>query len=163
MAEDVKSRLNPAIVVFSMNKMIMDRSGKSLAVLTAVCAAVLFHGCSGNRIQKAAETAENFAKAYYSADYGTAAQLCSAELEEMVLGTGAVIDSLPAAAQAEFMELSSGVQTYMGDVHAWTKDSVTVDFDILYPGEMEPIRTALTVVRNPEEDSWLVVYAQERM
>lgn len=141
----------------------MNRSGKLLAVLAALGAAVLFDGCSGNRTRMAAETAENFAKAYYSADYGTAARLCSAELEEMVLGTGTVIDSLPDAVQAEFMELSSGVQTYMGDVHAWTKDSVTVDFDILYPGEMEPIKTALTVVWSRETDSWLVVYAQERM
>lgn len=147
----------------SMDKRIMDRTGKSVALSVAVFATVLVYGCSGDRTRKATETAENFAKAYYSADYETAAGLCSAELEEMVLGTRAVIDSLPAAAQAEFMELSNGVQTYTGDVHVWTKDSVTVDFDILYPGEIEPVRTALTVVRNPEEDSWLVVYAQERM
>lgn len=140
----------------------MNRLGNISAVTAAVFAVTALSGCSGGT-QAARDVAESFAKAYYSADYETAAGLCSPELQEMVLGTGTVIDSLPAEAQAEFMELSQGMQAYTGEVHAWTKDSVTVDFDIIYPGEIEPIKTALTVVREPGADVWRVVYAQERM
>ena len=89
--------------------------------------------------------------------------MCCSELEKMVRETGVVVDCLPGAAQEEFMELSRGVQTYAVEVHEWSRDSVTVDFDIIYPGEIEPMKTALTVVREPEADVWKVVYAQERM
>lgn len=131
------------------------------AVLTGT--AVLFSGCAGGRTQDARALAEDFARAYYSADYAAAARMCSSELEQMVRETGSVVDSLPGAAQEEFMELSRGVQTYAVEVHEWSRDSVTVDFDIIYPGEIEPMKTALTVVREPEADVWKVVYAQERM
>lgn len=131
------------------------------AVLTGT--AVLLSGCAGGRTQDARALAEDFARAYYSADYAAAARMCSSELEQMVRETGSVVDSLPEAAQEEFMELSRGVQTYAVEVHEWSRDSVTVDFDIIYPGEIEPMKTALTVVREPEEDVWKVVYAQERM
>ena len=131
------------------------------AVLTGT--AVLLSGCAGGRTQDARALAEDFARAYYSADYAAAARMCSSELEQMVRETGSVVDSLPVAAQEEFMELSRGVQTYAVEVHEWSRDSVTVDFDIIYPGEIEPMKTALTVVREPEADVWKVVYAQERM
>lgn len=131
------------------------------AVLTGT--AVLLSGCTGGRTQDARALAEDFARAYYSADYAAAARMCSSELEQMVRETGSVVDSLPEAAQEEFMELSRGVQTYAVEVHEWSRDSVTVDFDIIYPGEIEPMKTALTVVREPEADVWKVVYAQERM
>lgn len=131
------------------------------AALTLIAA--LISGCAGSRTQDARALAEDFAKAYYSADYPTAAVMCSSELEQMVRETGSVVDSLPEAAQEEFLELSRGVQTYAVEVHEWSRDSVTVDFDIIYPGEIEPMKTALTVVRNPETDVWKVVYAQERM
>jgi len=131
------------------------------AVLTGT--AVLLSGCAGGRTQDARALAEHFARAYYSADYAAAARMCSSELEQMVRETGSVVDSLPEAAQEEFMELSRGVQTYAVEVHEWSRDSVTVDFDIIYPGEIEPMKTALTVVREPEADVWKVVYAQERM
>lgn len=131
------------------------------AVLTGT--AVLLSGCAGGRTQDARALAEDFARAYYSADYAAAARMCSSELEQMVRETGSVVDSLPEAAQEEFMELSRGVQTYAVEVHEWSRDSVTVDFDIIYPGEIEPMKTALTVVREPEADVWKVVYAQERM
>lgn len=131
------------------------------AVLTGT--AVLLSGCAGGRTQDARALAEDFARAYYSADYAAAARMCSSELEKMVRETGSVVDSLPGAAQEEFMELSRGVQTYAVEVHEWSRDSVTVDFDIIYPGEIEPMKTALTVVREPEADVWKVVYAQERM
>lgn len=131
------------------------------AVLTGT--AVLLSGCAGGRTQDARALAEDFARAYYSADYAAAARMCSSELEQMVRETGSVVDSLPGAAQEEFMELSRGVQTYAVEVHEWSRDSVTVDFDIIYPGEIEPMKTALTVVREPEADVWKVVYAQERM
>ncbi len=131
------------------------------AALTLIAA--LISGCAGSRTQEARALAEDFAKAYYSADYPTAAGMCSRELEQMVRETGSVVDSLPEAAQEEFLELSRGVQTYAVEVHEWSRDSVTVDFDIIYPGEIEPMKTALTVVRNPETDVWKVVYAQERM
>lgn len=131
------------------------------AVLTGT--AVLLSGCAGGRTQDARALAEDFARAYYSADYAAAARMCSSELEQMVRETGSVVDSLPEAAQEEFLELSRGVQTYAVEVHEWSRDSVTVDFDIIYPGEIEPMKTALTVVRNPETDVWKVVYAQERM
>ena len=131
------------------------------AVLTGT--AVLLSGCAGGRTQDARVLAEDFARAYYSADYAAAARMCSSELEQMVRETGSVVDSLPGAAQEEFMELSRGVQTYAVEVHEWSRDSVTVDFDIIYPGEIEPMKTALTVVREPEADVWKVVYAQERM
>lgn len=135
------------------------------AMLTAVLTgtAVLLSGCAGGRTQDARALAEDFARAYYSADYAAAARMCSSELEQMVRETGSVVDSLPEAAQEEFMELSRGVQTYAVEVHEWSRDSVTVDFDIIYPGEIEPMKTALTVVREPEADVWKVVYAQERM
>lgn len=135
------------------------------AMLTAVLTgtAVLLSGCAGGRTQDARALAEDFARAYYSADYAAAARMCSSELEQMVRETGLVVDSLPEAAQEEFMELSRGVQTYAVEVHEWSRDSVTVDFDIIYPGEIEPMKTALTVVREPEADVWKVVYAQERM
>lgn len=141
----------------------MNRIGQSVAILAAVFAAALASGCSGNGKQAARETAENFAKAYYSADYVTAAGMCSPQLRDMVLETGTVIDSLPDAAKDEFMELSRGVQMHTVEVHEWTKDSVSVDFDIIYPGEIEPVKTALTVVRVSETGNWQVVYAQERM
>ena len=131
------------------------------AVLTGT--AVLLSGCAGGRTQDARALAEDFARAYYSADYAAAARMCSSELKQMVRETGSVVDSLPEAAQEEFMELSRGVQTYAVEVHEWSRDSVTVDFDIIYPGEIEPMKTALTVVREPEADVWKVVYAQERM
>lgn len=131
------------------------------AVLTGT--AVLLSGCAGGRTQDARALAEDFARAYYSADYAAAARMCSSELEQMVRETGSVVDSLSEAAQEEFMELSRGVQTYAVEVHEWSRDSVTVDFDIIYPGEIEPMKTALTVVREPEADVWKVVYAQERM
>ena len=131
------------------------------AVLTGT--AVLLSGCAGGRTQDARALAEDFARAYYSADYAAAARMCSSELEQMVREIGSVVDSLPGAAQEEFMELSHGVQTYAVEVHEWSRDSVTVDFDIIYPGEIEPMKTALTVVREPEADVWKVVYAQERM
>lgn len=131
------------------------------AVLTGT--AVLLSGCAGGRTQDARALAEDFARAYYSADYAAAARMCSSELEQMVRETDSVVDSLPEAAQEEFMELSRGVQTYAVEVHEWSRDSVTVDFDIIYPGEIEPMKTALTVVREPEADVWKVVYAQERM
>ena len=131
------------------------------AVLTGT--AVLLSGCAGGRTQDARALAEDFARAYYSADYAAAARMCSSELEQMVREIGSVVDSLPGAAQEEFMELSRGVQTYAVEVHEWSRDSVTVDFDIIYPGEIEPMKTALTVVREPEADVWKVVYAQERM
>lgn len=131
------------------------------AVLTGT--AVLLSGCAGGRTQDARALAEDFARAYYSADYAAAARMCSSELEQMVRETGSVVDSLPVAAQEEFMELSRGVQTYAVEVHEWSRDSVTVDFDIIYPGEIEPMKTALTVVREPEADVWKVFYAQERM
>ena len=88
--------------------------------------------------------------------------MCSPELEAMVRESGDLVDSLPDAVREEFMELSQGMHAYEGEVHVWTKDSVTVDFDILYPGELEPMKTSLTVVRSPREDVWQVVYAQER-
>lgn len=137
----------------------------STAMLAAVLTgtAVLLSGCAGGRTQDARALAEDFARAYYSADYAAAARMCSSELEQMVRETGSVVDSLPGAAQEEFMELSRGVQTYAVEVHEWSRDSVTVDFDIIYPGEIEPMKTALTVVREPEADVWKVVYAQERM
>ena len=131
------------------------------AVLTGT--AVLLSGCAGGRTQDARALAEDFARAYYSADYAAAARMCSSELEQMVRETGSVVDSLPGAAQEEFMELSRGVQIYAVEVHEWSRDSVTVDFDIIYPGEIEPMKTALTVVREPEADVWKVVYAQERI
>ena len=140
----------------------MNRLGNISAVAAAVFAVTALSGCSGGT-QAARDVAESFAMAYFSADYETAAGLCSPELPAMVLGTGTVIDCLPAEALAVVMELSQGMQAYTGEVHAWTKDSVTVDFDIIYPGEIEPIKTALTVVREPGADVWRVVYAQERM
>lgn len=132
----------------------------SAALLTA--GAAVLSGCSSGKVQDARALAENFAKAYYSADYQAAAAMCSAELRQMVIESGDIVDSLPDAAKAEFLELSHGMQAYTDGVHEWTKDSVTVDFDIIYPGEIEPMRTSLTVVRSPETDEWKVVYAQER-
>lgn len=141
----------------------MNRIGQFVAISAAVFAAAVTTGCTGNGKQAAREAAENFAKAYYSADYTTAAEMCSPQLKDMVLETGSMVDSLPDAAKDEFMELSRGVQMHTVEVHEWTKDSVSVDFDIIYPGEVEPVKTALTVVRASETGSWQVVYAQERM
>ena len=136
---------------------------KQILAAAAVLAVIPLHSCSGGRTQDARALAEDFARAYYSADYAAAARMCSSELEQMVREIGSVVDSLPGAAQEEFMELSRGVQTYAVEVHEWSRDSITVDFDIIYPGEIEPMKTALTVVREPEADVWKVVYAQERM
>ena len=133
-----------------------------LNVAAVVVMAVVVQGCGGGHVQDARDTAVRFANAYYSADYETAAGMCSPELEAMVRESGDLVDSLPDAVREEFMELSQGMHAYEGEVHAWSKDSVTVDFDILYPGELEPMKTSLTVVRNPREDVWQVVYAQER-
>ena len=119
-----------------------------MAVPAAVVSVALVTGCAGGRARDAQEVAERFVNAFYSADYET---------------TRTVIDSLPADAQAEFMELSRGMQAHTVEVHTWSKDSVSVDFDIIYPGEIEPMKTSLTVVRNPDSDVWSVVYAQERM
>ena len=141
----------------------MNKFRLLLAVPAAVVFVALVTGCAGGRARDAQEVAERFVNAFYSADYETAAAMCSPELEEMVRETRTVIDSLPADAQAEFMELSRGMQAHTVEVHTWSKDSVSVDFDIIYPGEIEPMKTSLTVVRNPDSDVWSVVYAQERM
>lgn len=141
----------------------MKRKGQFFTVMTAIFAAAVLQGCSGGSVKDARELAENFVNAFYSANYEAAAGMCSSELEQMVLDTRSVIDSLPPAAQAEFMELSNGMQAHTLEVHEWTRDSVTVDFDIIYPGEIEPMKTSLTVVWVPETDCWQVVYAQERM
>ena len=116
------------------------------AVLLIVGAAV-FSGCSGSRTQDARALAEDFARAYYSADYAAAARMCSSELEQMVREIGSVVDSLPGAAQEEFMELSRGVQTYAVEVHEWPRDSATVDFVITSHGECDPLTTAPNVGR----------------
>lgn len=140
----------------------MNRTRQILKIAAVVAAAVMAQGCGGGSVQDARKVAADFANAYYSADYETAAGMCSPELEAMVRESGDLVDSLPDAVRAEFMELSQGMHAYEGEVHVWTKDSVTVDFDILYPGELEPMKTSLTVVRSPREDVWQVVYAQER-
>ena len=140
----------------------MDRTVRFLTVAAFVFAVTVIPGCSGGRAQEARDVAESFADAFYSADYETAAGLCSPELVQMIEESGAVVDSLPGDVREEFMELSRGVQTYTGDVHVWSKDSVTVDFDIIYPGEIEPMKTSLTVVLRPDTGLWKVVYAQER-
>lgn len=140
----------------------MNRTRQILKIAAVVAAAVMAQGCGGGSVQDARKVAADFANAYYSADYETAAGLCSPELEAMVRESGGLIDSLPEPVRAEFMELSRGMNAYEGEVHAWARDSVTVDFDILYPGEMEPMKTSLTVVRTSEDGMWHVVYAQER-
>ena len=72
---------------------------KQILAAAAVLAVIPLHSCSGGRTQDARALAEDFARAYYSADYAAAARMCSSELEQMVREIGSVVDSLPGAAQ----------------------------------------------------------------
>ena len=70
--------------------------------------------------------AESFVKAYFAAEYDKAAEL-AAELEPQA-----------------------------GVVYELSRDSVMVDFDILVPDEIEPMRNSVLVVRNSETGVWSV-------
>lgn len=131
------------------------RKVSTVLLLAAVFAVA--QGCADRQFNQAVETADSFVKAYFAAEYDQAAALCGEELKEKVMESASQISSLPDTLKSAFMELASEMETYPGDVYDLGGDSVIVDFDILVPGEMEPMRNSVVLVRNRENKSWTVV------
>lgn len=138
----------------------MKRFRQILAV-TAVLAVIPLHSCSGSRSSEATGMADEFVNAYFSAGYEEAARLCSEDFAALVRESAAVIDSLPQAVREEFMELSAGMTAHVVEVHEFGRDSVVVDYDIIYPGEIEPMRSAVVVVRDSDAGTWAVTEVRE--
>ena len=63
---------------------------------------------------------------------------------------------LPDSLKSAFLELAAELEPQAGEVYELSRDSVMVDFDILVPDEMEPMRNSVLVVRDPEAGTWSV-------
>ncbi len=134
-----------------MNKMIP--SGKIFTLV--LCSFVLF-SCSGHT-DEGVRIADDFIEAYTAADYDAAAVYCNNCVREAVQESAAMLDALEDHIRESFMELSSAMSVRKTSVFEHTKDSVTVDYDVLIPGEIEPLHNAVTVTYNPSSENWAVV------
>lgn len=126
-------------------------------ILITIILSGLLQGCAGNSTDKAVETADSFVKAYFSADYESAASLCGEDLKARVMESAAQIEALPDTLRSAFMELAAEMEPHAGEVYALGEDSVIVDFDILIPDEIEPMRNSVVLVRDRERKAWTVV------
>ncbi len=125
--------------------------------VAAVVAGVLsVQGCRGGRTGEAVNMAGRFVNAYFAADYDEAASLCGEELKAKVLESARQIGSLPDSLRSAFLELAEEMEPHTGDVYELGPDSVIVDFDILIPDEMEPMRNSVVVVRDRDARQWFV-------
>lgn len=123
----------------------------ALAVaLTAVQA------CADRHVKEAVNVADSFVKAYFAAEYDRAAEMCGEELRVKVEESARQIETLPDSLKSAFLELAAELEPQAGEVYELSRDSVMVDFDILVPDEMEPMRNSVLVVRNSETGVWSV-------
>ena len=119
-------------------------------------AAMLFQGCAGRHVDEAVDMADSFVKAYFAAEYEKAALMCGEDLRSKVEESARQIDALPDSLKTAFLELASELEPHSGEVYELGQDSVIVDFDILVPDEMEPMRNSVLMVRDPQTKSWSV-------
>ncbi len=129
---------------------------KNKAILVAGLSLLLLSSCGGNT-KDGVRTADDFIEAYMAAEYGKAATLCNDYVREAVDESAAMLEDLDEALRDSFMELSASMKTHRTEVFEHTKDSITVDYDVLIPGEMEPLRNAVTVVYDEASEKWTVV------
>ena len=57
---------------------------------------------------------------------------------------------------AEYDRAAEMCGVHVGEVYEHGRDSLMVDFDILVPDELEPMRNSVLVVRDPEAGTWSV-------
>lgn len=120
-------------------------------------ALVAVSSCGGGKKKEAVETAQKFISAYFAADYQTALSLCSGDFKSKVQESEDMINTLPDSLKQAFYDLAAQMETHTNDVYEYSSDSLLVDFDILVPGEIEPLRNAVCVVLNSGTDMWEVV------
>ena len=126
----------------------------TVMALAVVCAAV--QSCADRQVREAGAMAESFVKAYFAAEYDKAAAMCGDELRAKVEESARQIETLPDSLKSAFLELAAELDPQAGVVYELSRDSVMVDFDILVPDEMEPMRNSVLVVRNSETGVWSV-------
>lgn len=129
---------------------------KVLAVMALGAAAMLFQGCADRHVREAVDMADSFVKAYFAAEYEKAASMCGEDLRSKVEESARQIDALPDSLKTAFLELASELEPHSAEVYELGQDSVIVDFDILVPDEMEPMRNSVLMVRDPQTKSWSV-------
>ena len=78
------------------------------------------------------------------------------ELRAKVEESARQIETLPDSLKSAFLELAAELEPQAGVVYELSRDSVVVDFDILVPDEIEPMRNSVLVVRNSETGAWSV-------
>ena len=122
----------------------------TVTALAVVCAAV--QSCADRQVREAGAMAESFVKAYFD----KAAAMCGEELRAKVEESARQIETLPDSLKSAFLELAAELEPQAGEVYELSRDSVMVDFDILVPDEMEPMRNSVLVVRDPEAGTWSV-------
>ena len=83
----------------------------------------------------------------------TAVQACA---DRHVKEAVNVADSFVKAYFAAEYDRAAELEPQAGEVYELSRDSVMVDFDILVPDEMEPMRNSVLVVRDPEAGTWSV-------
>ncbi|HIZ87965.1 MAG TPA: hypothetical protein IAC03_07410 [Candidatus Coprenecus pullistercoris] len=131
---------------------------RKIFMILALGAAAALQGCSDRRVREAADVADSFITAFFAADYDKAAALCSdsmrARVDESAASVDAISDSLEKAA---FLELSAELEIHAGEIYEMGQDSVIVDFDIMVPDELEPMRNSVVVVLDKAADVWKVV------
>ena len=124
----------------------------TVTALAVVCAAV--QSCADRQVREAGAMAESFVKAYFAAEYDKAAAMCGDDLRAKVEESARQIETLPDSLKSAFLELAAELDPQAGVVY--DRDSVMVDFDILVPDEIEPMRNSVLVVRNSETGVWSV-------
>ena len=129
---------------------------KVLAVMALAVVLTAVQGCADRYVREAGDMAESFVKAYFAAEYDKAAAMCGEELRAKVEESARQIETLPDSLKSAFLELAAELEPQAGEVYELSRDSVMVDFDILVPDEMEPMRNSVLVVRDPEAGTWSV-------
>lgn len=127
-------------------------------ILLLVCVLLAAVSSCGNGSKKsAADMADKFISAYFSADYKTAASLCSEGFGNKVAESELMVSTLPEDLKREFFDLAKSIETHRGEIYEFSEDSLLVEFDIIVPGEIEPLRNAVCVVRPAGTEEWKVV------
>lgn len=134
----------------------MGRINRIAAVISMAAACAAAVGCADRSVRQAADTADSFIKAYFSADYAKAASLCGESLKSKVEESAEQIEALPDSLKSAFLELAAETEPHLSEVYEMGSDSVMVDFDILVPEEIEPMRNSVLVVKNSETGVWTV-------
>lgn len=112
--------------------------------------------CADRHVKEAVNVADSFVKAYFAAEYDKAAAMCGDDLRAKVEESARQIETLPDSLKSAFLELAAELDPQAGVVYELSRDSVMVDFDILVPDEIEPMRNSVLVVRNSETGVWSV-------